>query len=81
VYWLLEIGQHKERIKFSVLLPSILGVNPDHSETGAVFAFWQANVVIQGLQEELPLPESVFAQDDWDDVNKSSYYRLLQEFI
>lgn len=81
LYWLLEVGQHKERIKSLVLLPSILGVNPDHPETQAVLSFWCAVSMTEELHKELPLPESVAADIDWDNVEDSPFYHLLQGFI
>jgi hypothetical protein len=57
LFWLLEIGEHKERIKSSVLLPSILQVAPEHEQTDEIFSLWLAiNVTIQ-LEKELPMPE------------------------
>ena len=53
--WLLEFGQHKERIKSSVLLPAILGVNPDSDETSMVFLVWGMIKVSEELEKEMPL--------------------------
>ena len=52
--WLLEFGQQKEVIKSIVLLPAILGVDPDDVETHAVFRMWQAVIVTKALNKEMP---------------------------
>jgi hypothetical protein len=57
LYELIEIGEHKERIKSSVLLPSILKVSPEHEETNRVFAMWRAITVAIQLEKEFPMPE------------------------
>jgi len=53
--WLLEFGQHKERIKSSVLLPAILGVNPDSDETSMIFLMWGIIKGSEDLEKEMPI--------------------------
>ena len=81
VHWLLEIGQHKERIKSQVLLPGILKVNPRHPDTGTIFSIWKAVMVAEELQIELPLPDSAFGLDDWSDEDRSAVYGVLKEIF
>ncbi len=57
VHHLLEIGQHKERIKAFALLASILKVDPDSDETYVVFTFWKTVSIyetLKGAYGELP---------------------------
>lgn len=54
---LIEVGEQKERIKSSVLLPSILKVDPEHEDTKYVFHIWMASKLVDQLQEKLPMPE------------------------
>lgn len=51
VYWLLEISQHKERIKASVLFTSILRVDPDSEETQQAFDYWKVLSLYDFLTE------------------------------
>ena len=50
-YWLLQYGDHKERIKAFVLFVSLLQVDPDSAETFVAFKFWKTLKVFNVLTE------------------------------
>jgi len=50
VYWLLQYGQHKERIKALALFASILQVDPDSNETYIAFTFWKVLAIHDELR-------------------------------
>lgn len=76
---LLDIGQHKERIKSRVLLPSILRVDPDHEETEGVFSLWFAFNVIVQLEKEFPFPEDAGRDVDFSEVLSPALMELVFE--